>query len=184
LRHYLNPKVIISCLLAVFIACLGFVYLLAQLSKPAVGVVNLSPEEESSSNNEQNPVIYNGKYLSFTAPMRYRILNTPLSGTYLEAVGLYSTDRSQISVAIGVSQESLEMDTGVILRRDSPQTYKTLSQSDIQVDFESTNNGQNGYERDEFIAHNNLVVSIVLTAPNQEVIANDFSTIINSFKWH
>jgi hypothetical protein len=152
------------------------------LTGPEEGVVN-SQETLNAINNYSPPkeVTYSGTYLSFTYPGRYKQVGEKLSGSTLETVGLFSTDHSEISVSIGVYPGSLNNDSSITLRKNSPDKYSPVSSPPGTVSFIST---QGGFEQDEFIQHGNLVASVVFTAPYQGAIKGDFNSVVNSFKWH
>ena len=171
----------------VFVICLiafGVFHILKTLNAPSVGTVNLQTSQTMVGNKTPVvPIKYKGSYISFTYPARYRALTTKNTSSLLQINDFYSSDKTEISIAIGVTREVISNDSGVYLRQHEPQIYQPLPSAAGTLNFVSTNNGQEGYERDEFIVHSNLVASIVITAPSQETVGQDFSSIVNSIVW-
>jgi len=175
-----RKKILLSLILLIGLVLIGL-KLKSGLNRPAEGVINNSagsPNITSSTNRQL--VTYNGPYLDFAYPKRYRLLNSPLSGRFLEVANLYSSDQSQISVTVTVVSERLSDDSNIKFRLERPLIYQRLNSTSGYL-FE---NKQNGFEVDDYTSHDNLVASIVMTAPSESVTKNDFTIISQSLDWH
>lgn len=176
---FLKKLLVVFSLVALIIVVALVV--LHKLAGPAVGTVSntRSPNNPSYLNTNQS-VTYKGKYVIFSYPSRYLPIGTKLTGQFIEVYGLYSRDHTNISIMISVQRELLSNDSGVTYRLHSPSQYTLLRSGPDSIVFQST---KNGYEQDEFIAHNDLVASIVIVAPSESIIGSDFNQVVNSLQW-
>lgn len=185
-RQYLTRAIrsrrFLVSLIILLLATGLIVWVKDSLSGPAQGVVN-SQVSASEVNNYKEPKTkaYKGTVLNFNYPGRYEITGSKLTGNFIEVVNLFATDHSEVSISIGVEQETLSQDSGIKYRKNNPDTYTPLPTGPGTISFQST---QSGYERDSFIQHGKYVVSASATAPSENAIGSDFTNIVNSFKWH
>ena len=182
IKLYKSKKIWISLVILVILAVV-ISYFVKSLSRPALGVI--APETGLSPANDYSApgtVKYAGSYLSFVYPSRYRIADDSTSGKILETVSLYAKDHSQISITLAVLVDNFAQDSGITYRRENPGLYKPVSSPAGSIGIESNNSS--GYERDQFVAHNNLVASIVLLSPSPSIVKNDFNTVASSLVWH
>jgi hypothetical protein len=172
-RLRLFALLIIAIVLAVF-------FLLRALNSPAEGTVS-APKLSSLPAAQKKPHIYIGKNISFAYPAAYRVVSAKASTGYLEGVNLYATDLSSKQISVAVAQETLDQDSGVLLRKAHPETYHLESTSPTKLVFTEKTAGS--YEIAQFENHAGMVTSIDISCPYERDLKPDFDQVSTSFKW-
>lgn len=122
-----------------------------------------------------------GKYLSFNYPANYQpVVNQPTSAGFLEVDRLFTAGLSDRSLSVSISRGQIDSNPGVSFRRNSTSGYQSQASPADQLIFTST---ANGFERDIFIAHDDLVATIVAQGPDQSAVTADEQTLSQSLKW-
>jgi hypothetical protein len=173
----------LTLIIAVLVVSAGVVILLLKsLNGPAEGTLSSNQTSASKTQSPKNQIhIYKGKYVSFTYPANYRVTSTAAAKGSLEGVNLYATNLTSKQVSVAVTQESLEQDSGVLLRRAHPETYHLESSTPGKVVFTSQ---ASTYEIAQFMSQGGLVASIDISCPYKQDLRTDFDQISTSFKWN
>lgn len=174
-RHW---KKILIPLLALVLAVGLLIWIIHGLNAPAEGSISQTPPSQAQKADPYaQPGTFNGKYLSFQYPAHFKLINTKITGSYLETVGYSSTDQSGREINVGVYQGSVASDSGVVYRRQHPELYK---ETDSQLGLEFVK--LDGTEDTFFLQHDGLIATVSATAPNANLNGEAYY-VASSLQW-
>lgn len=176
---FLKRPRVFTPLLVILLVAAAMILAVRNLNSPAQGQIINPPSTESKTAQPPAAKSYQDDFISFNYPSSYDVQPSPKDKTSLDSVKLIDGRLRDRFAALALTRESLAGDSGLNYRKIHPELYKTVSSASQMAIFSKLD----GTEYTGFVAHNDEVLSISLTAVSTTDLSGDYHQIADSLKW-
>jgi hypothetical protein len=179
LDGFKRPKVFIPLILALLLVA-AVVLAIRNMNGPAEGTVTTPLNDDPAViKGRPSSKSFNDKVISFDYPSEYQVTSSDKVPGRVDVIDLVKTNPHDQSIAISVTEGSLNTDSGVSYRRLHPELYKNVSISPLNQVFSKSD----GTEYTGFIQYGGRVIAISLTSVSKKDLSQDYNLIAGSLQW-